>query len=508
MERFKKQHISASIFVAIVCLCLVCVDAWRSWQGRSIELNETEIAVANLSRGMEIQARATIKELDLTLANIVERVEHDGTSPAALSYLNTVLAATKSELPQAYTLFVYDQDGTRIATSQAVLPEHLNNTHRDYFAYHRNHNDQQLHFSPPIHSRSGGNWVIPISQRINKPDGSFGGIALATLDIDYFLKFFDNLDIGKAGAVAVIAEEGFMIARRPFSDELVGKDMHDTDLYRSYVANQPAGTAIIKSAQDGVTRINSYRKVADYPLFVAAALSADEVLAAWWKDTLIHTVGILSLVLLLAILGRRLVKKLEERNLMDVEVQRSRLELERLNETLEKQAMQDGLTGLANRRQLDIRLESEYRRAVRQGTRIALIMIDVDFFKKYNDLYGHAAGDECLKAISRTILTVTSRRSGDLVARYGGEEIIVILPDTDIAGAKTVAEAIRQAVLDLKIAHQQNAGGYVTVSAGVASIIPQADTDGPGLLINAVDKALYKAKAKGRNLVSDEYHVG
>jgi diguanylate cyclase (GGDEF)-like protein len=133
-------------------------------------------------------------------------------------------------------------------------------------------------------------------------------------------------------------------------------------------------------------------------------------------------------------------------------------------------------------------------------------MIDVDFFKKYNDTYGHAAGDDCLKAICQAILAISSRRSSDLAARYGGEEIAVILPDTDVAGAAIVAEAIRQAVAELKIPHVHNIGGYVTVSAGIAAFSPQPDTDGPTLLIKAADKALYKAKAEGRNTVSYETH--
>lgn len=506
MERFKRQHIYASFFVIVVCACLILADAWRSWQARTFQLSETEVAVGNLAHGMEIQVRNAVKELDIVLAHTVERVEHDGTSPQALSYLNSILASNKAELPQAYTLFVYDQNGTRIATSEAVLPANLNNSHRDYYEYHRTHEDRELHIAHPARSRVSGNWVIPVSRRINNKDGSFAGIALATLEINYFLRFFDSLNIGKAGAVAVISTEGFMIARRPFTDDLVGKSMLDTGIYRAYLSTRSAGLSVIKSAQDGITRVNSYRAVAGYPLFVTAALSIDEVLAAWWKDTLIHTSGILGLVIILGLLGWRLVKKLEERNQIDQEIRQSRTELERLNATLAKQAMQDGLTGLANRRYLDMTLETEYRRAMRSASTIALIMIDVDFFKKYNDTYGHAAGDDCLKAICQAILAISSRRSSDLAARYGGEEIAVILPDTDVAGAAIVAEAIRQAVAELKIPHVHNIGGYVTVSAGIAAFAPQPDTDGPTLLIKAADKALYKAKAEGRNTVSYEAH--
>ena len=504
MERFRRQHIYASFFVVAVCACLILADAWRSWQARTIQLAETEVAVENLAHGLEVQVRNAIRELDIVLAQTVERVEHDGTSPQALSYLNSILAASKADLPQAFTLFVYDQNGTRIATSESVLPPNLNNSYRDYYDYHRTHEDRSLHVDHPVRSRMSGSWIIPVSRRINYKDGSFAGIAIATLEIDYFLSFFNSLNIGKAGAVAVISTEGFMIARRPFTDDLVGKSMVGTGIYRAYLARHSAGLSVVKSAQDGVTRINSYRAVAGYPLFVTAALSIDEALAAWWKDTLIHSIGILSLVIILGLLGWHLVQKLEERNQIDQEIRQSRTELERLNATLANQAMQDGLTGLANRRYLEMMLGNEYRRAMRHACTIALIMIDVDLFKKFNDTYGHAAGDKCLKAICQAIQKVSSHRSTDLAARYGGEKIAVILPDADVKGATIVAEAIRQAVAELKIPHVHNIGGYVTVSAGIAAFSPQPDTDGPTLLIKAADRALYKAKAEGRNIVSSE----
>ena len=129
--------------------------------------------------------------------------------------------------------------------------------------------------------------------------------------------------------------------------------------------------------------------------------------------------------------------------------------------------MQDGLTGLANRRQFDLTLNDEFSRAIRHASTLALILADVDCFKQYNDIYGHAAGDECLRAISCAIRDVTAQRPGDLAARYGGEEIAILLPDTDVAGAVTVAEKIRSAVHNLEIEHAGNPSGFVTLSAGV-----------------------------------------
>jgi diguanylate cyclase (GGDEF)-like protein/PAS domain S-box-containing protein len=175
-------------------------------------------------------------------------------------------------------------------------------------------------------------------------------------------------------------------------------------------------------------------------------------------------------------------------------------QLEEANRRLEALAGQDGLTGLANRRTFDNALAREHRRAVRDRTRLAMIMIDVDWFKPFNDRYGHPAGDECLKQVSRAIEN-TLHRPGDIVARYGGEEFAVLLPNTDENGAATIAERIRRAVLALAIEHDASPAKVATISAGVASCAPSAFDAGLEALMRDADQALYRAKNSGRNVV-------
>jgi diguanylate cyclase (GGDEF)-like protein/PAS domain S-box-containing protein len=169
------------------------------------------------------------------------------------------------------------------------------------------------------------------------------------------------------------------------------------------------------------------------------------------------------------------------------------------------QALTDGLTGLANRRAFDSALEKEWKRTLRSGTQMSLLLLDVDLFKQFNDLYGHQFGDDCLRAIA-TAVTDTIRRDIDLVARYGGEEIAAILATTDAEGAILVAEKVRQAVAALNIPHAGNpeAGGVITVSVGVATALARhgGTMKMPESLLLAADHALYKAKHQGRNRVS------
>ena len=172
----------------------------------------------------------------------------------------------------------------------------------------------------------------------------------------------------------------------------------------------------------------------------------------------------------------------------------------RATEVLRQQAMIDGLTGLANRRQLDQRLAAEHRRATRHGSTLALMLIDADHFKRYNDRYGHLDGDTCLRTIAAS-LSRFAGRSGDLAARFGGEEFALLLPGISSAGAAALAEQVRLAIRARAIPHLGGVDGRVTVSIGVAV---WDETQGPATidaLLRRADRALYAAKAAGRDTV-------
>jgi diguanylate cyclase (GGDEF)-like protein len=167
------------------------------------------------------------------------------------------------------------------------------------------------------------------------------------------------------------------------------------------------------------------------------------------------------------------------------------------NRKLEALSLSDGLTGLSNRRRFDAVLESEWRRAARAATGLGLIMIDIDYFKRYNDHYGHVRGDHCLRSVA-TVLRASIRQDVDLVARYGGEEFAIILPGADLAFARGVAERVHAAVIALREPHAGSPLGNVTVSLGVAAMFPTRAA-GREPLIEQADAALYLAKQAGRN---------
>jgi diguanylate cyclase (GGDEF)-like protein/PAS domain S-box-containing protein len=187
-----------------------------------------------------------------------------------------------------------------------------------------------------------------------------------------------------------------------------------------------------------------------------------------------------------------------------VVIMRDITERKKFEEKLSTMALTDGLTGIANRRAFDKALKSEWMRTLREGSEVSLLLLDIDHFKLFNDRYGHLVGDDCLRAVAATVSGAV--RASDLVARYGGEEIAVILPSTLIAGAVEVAEKVRCAVEALRLCHEGNpeGGGGVTVSVGVATALARVGGTMrmPESLLLAADNAMYKAKHEGRNRVA------
>jgi diguanylate cyclase (GGDEF)-like protein len=201
---------------------------------------------------------------------------------------------------------------------------------------------------------------------------------------------------------------------------------------------------------------------------------------------------------------KRLYQQLQQQNaLLKTEIdERLRIEksLTEANQTLELLASLDGLTGIANRRRFDEYITTEWQRCLRGSFLLSLILIDVDFFHRYNENYGHLAGDDCLKKVA-TILANVSQRATDLPARYGGEEFVIVLPHTSQMGARTIAEEIQKAIAEQRIPHRKSSvSRYLTTSIGVATTIPDHES-GMTDFIDLADQALFKAKKLGRDRI-------
>lgn len=189
-----------------------------------------------------------------------------------------------------------------------------------------------------------------------------------------------------------------------------------------------------------------------------------------------------------------------EQKLVEEDLRLANCAAAQANVELQALALMDSLSGLPNRRQFDVAIEREFKRAHREDNTLALLMIDLDYFKAYNDCYGHQGGDDCLRRTAAVIADVP-KRPGDQAARYGGEEFAILLPETGVKGATMIAERMVAAVRALGLEHRSSPTGYVTISCGVAVARPRHDPADAGTLIGRADRALYEAKRSGRDRV-------
>ena len=600
------------VLLAIVCGAIVALGLYREVEMRRSDIRSAEVESGNLARSLLQYAEDSVELADITLVGIVHRLETEGFEPEAIRRLQSFLYLRKDTLPRLRGLFVYAADGSWVATSETVNITGHNNSDRDYFRHHRDNPDRQVFLGSPVRSRSGGQWIITVSRRINGRDGSFAGVALATINVDHFVSSFSRFDVGSEGSLALLSPSGTMLARYPFDDQIIGRNFAGSPFMRN-VTGANSGVVHFRSVLDGVERISAYHSSDRYPLLMLIARGKDQVLETWWTDARWRVAIVAGLTLLVASLGALMLRELasrhrllrvisskesdfrllaesssdmvtridfdgrltyvspsslrvlgwspedlvggqalaglsnEDRTAVEkvvaemrrgdrkealiayrtrhrttgtvwlesalsvtrdpdsghidgvVAISRDVTEHKQLEGHLSRLATLDSLTGLANRRFLDDRAERELALAWQMLQPIAVLLIDADHFKSFNDAYGHQAGDHCLQQIAAVIQGHATRR-GDLAARYGGEEFALLLAETDLHGCRIVAERIRQAVEDLQIPHRGNsAAPWVTISIGAACLDPPSATSTMAGLVHIADTRLYKAKSMGRN---------
>ncbi|MCG7392280.1 sensor domain-containing diguanylate cyclase [Microvirga sp. ACRRW] len=475
------------IFVALICLIILGLEGWRDWTERQDEFTRIEGEMRNLAKSLTQHAEDTFNLADAILVDIVDRIERQGTSPQDMAGMQAFFSERIQTLQALKTLTVFSENGFVLSSS---LPGHttVNAQHYTFFRHHAASLDRKWFFGPLIHDPIGGDRVLTLSRRLNKPDGSFGGVVQISIPPRYFANFFSRIDVGSEGSIVMISTaDGKILSRYPFIERAIGLK---PDASEWLLTGSPYGSGAYVSPIDGVLRLAGYQRNHVYPVVLLSSVSQQEALRSWMVEFQIRSLRVAVLVVLIIVLGWRLARELRRREQAEAE--------------LAVLATTDGLTGLANRRTFDSRLETEWLRASRDATPLSLFLIDVDQFKAYNDLYGHQQGDDCLRKVAK-VIAEAMRRPSDFVARYGGEEIVVVLPDTNDEDAAKVAEAIRAGVEALAVQHQANPPSHIlTISIGSVTQSPAFNRShtGPADLIHMADKALYRAKQGGRNRVA------
>ncbi|WP_104654570.1 diguanylate cyclase [Ralstonia insidiosa] len=475
------------IGASALSLLLAALTALSLWEMRVDALARARDAADNLSLILQRDIARNIEVYDLSLQAVIDGMRDPKIVALPQDIRQLVLFDRSTNAQDLGSLLVANPAGDVIIDSRAVPPRHIHVGDRDYFQVHQGSPDVGLYISEPFKPRINGvDASLGLSRRLNGPHGEFKGIVVGTLRLNYFRRLFDGLNLGPRATVTLVRSDGTLLMRRPYNETLIGRSLADSPAFQRRLLS-PEGSYVEMAATDGIERLFSFRHIGEHPLIVAVGLATEDIYAEWRQRAWV--IG--SIVLLLDAVFMTL-------SVLFAKQLRKRLEME---QQLQWLANTDGLTGLGTRRALDATLDVEWRRANRNHMPLAVLMIDVDEFKHFNDRYGHAAGDTALRTVARCV-NDNIKRPGDFAGRYGGEEFCAILPSTDLAGAVRVAENIRAAVLAADEPNAGSAHGKLTVSIGVAvhtGIVTAEDTAED--LLRLADGRLYEAKAAGRNTV-------
>ncbi|WP_085715150.1 diguanylate cyclase [Pseudomonas sp. B28(2017)] len=492
----RDTHLVVLLLLVIGC-SLVSLTIWSVLGSRERALDDVNVHGLNLTQALATYSEGIVRQSSLLLLGLVERLETEGSGPAQIERLKALVNRQQPLMPQLSGITIYDHQGRWLMSSNRPIPAGANSSDRAYFIHHRDDPSREPFIGPPIRSRSTQEWVITVSRRFNDARGEFAGVVAVTLGVENFLRLFGKLDVGQEGAIGLSYTDGTLLVRYPFREQDMGRNFSQSPIYAKYLVDRSVGTASFTSSLDGVERLYAFRKNERLPLITTVAIGKREALAAWRMEALLSAVVVTGLLGITGLIGWLLILDIRRRTKAEERLRGVQQQLLSSNHQLELLTMKDALTGLANRRCFDKSLAMEAQRAQRDGTTLALLMIDIDYFKLFNDSFGHVAGDACLQTVGR-ILQECVRRPSDLVARYGGEEMGVIMPDTDSDGAAVVAQLILDRLTLENISHPCSPFGRLSVSIGIAAATgPQLDQ--LQKLVEVADQALYNAKALGRN---------
>jgi len=488
----------ALLLVACAALCTFTGGLLYSQYLDERAARHTELT--NLSSSVLRSTESSITYASMILVGLAERYRHDGETPENLNRMMTVARSRADWQPEIQGIFFYAADGRWVLTTLSANTPARNNSDREYFKYHLQNESLAPYIGPPIRSRTTGEWIMTVSIRLEDAQGAFAGVALATLRVESFLEFFRSFELGEAGIVNLARTDGVQLVRYPFSPDLIAVNVGNGPVAKAIQAGSTRGVLVFDSPVDGEKRMVGYAASGRYPIRLSVGITESYAFASWRRGFFLTILAAATALGVILYLGLRTMRGIEQRANDEILLRADHGSLKTVNTELQILATEDGLTGLANRRFFDQTFAKSFEQAKSNQTPIALLLLDIDHFKKYNDTYGHPAGDECLRRVAALVRNALGRPT-DLAARYGGEEMAVILPGTDLQGAALIAEEIRRAVEAAMIESRAVELGRVTVSVGVAGYIPSTQAQVCDELLLLTDKALYKAKQDGRNRV-------
>jgi diguanylate cyclase (GGDEF)-like protein len=445
-------------------------------------LEEHTLSVFNKSNILLREMQRNVRPEDMRLAH--------GAGDLRKQKLHELMKSQVDSAPEVDILAVVNSKGDYIYSSLDPVPS-VNVIDRDYFNRQRNDAAAGLVISPPLISHRTGKWTIILSRRLDFKDGSFAGIVISVLNLDYFQQFYRTLNLETHGLVALYDKDLRLAARYPSSE----KDMGKIAKLNAKIYIEKGITHTIyhtKAALDGVERLIGFRQVGDLPLIVFAGIADDDYLTEWHQHIWQYSVGAMIFSLLVTwfiLLQRRAEEALKKSNI------KSQL----AEEEIKNLAFYDPLTELPNRRLLQDRLQQALASIGRSGKQGALLFVDLDNFKTLNDRFGHHVGDLLLQQVAQRIESCV--REGDTVARLGGDEFVLILEDLSeqsIEAAEQTETVGKKILALLNQPYQLNMHEHHSTASIGATLFMDHQQSNENLLKQA-DIAMYQAKKAGRN---------
>src|SRR3977135_237061 len=449
--RLSAKLLIASSVVTVIGFSAICASVMLDMRRGEEELARQTLE--NLASGVDADISRNIELYDLSLRAVVSNMVMPELKEVSRPIQHLILFDHAATAKHFGAIQVFDAEGKLTIDASTLDPISDNRSDEEFFSVHRDQADAGLFISRPMLHRGAD--AIVLSRRITGADGSFLGVVAGSIRFSYFHDLFGRLNLGPEDTITVLRHDATVIMRTPFDLDVIGRSLaHVPGVIRAL--SEPSGSYSGLGALDGVPRLLVWRD-GTKPLVVLVGKPWTSILSLWRTE--VTRIAAIMSALIFFVLGVTLFLAREIGRRAQAE------------DKLEELATTDALTGLRNRRKFDAAIDGEWRRATRQKTPLALLMIDADHFKAYNDSFGHQAGDQMLVGIAICI-SDSVRRAGDCAARYGGEEFAVLLPGVSAADAVGIAEAIR-----LKVEQWSEDPKVTTVSVGVASMTPSAAMD-------------------------------
>jgi diguanylate cyclase (GGDEF)-like protein len=341
---------------------------------------------------------------------------------------------------------------------------------------------QGLHLGDALQDGATRTWSIPLYRRLQAPVSGLA-MGIATVELDKLVELHEELRIKPRGTITLVRADGVVLSRTPYQESLIGLDVSGLPAFRSEVASKAAGVFQAEGTRsDGVRRLTAFRRLGNYPVLVLVSQPVTDVMAVFeWRLGWALTV---LAVLTMTVFG------------FTFALHRSLLSLQDARRDMQRLATSDSLTGVMNRRAFTDAADREFTRARRYSRPCAVLMLDLDHFKRVNDTHGHAAGDAVLRECAAAWGALL--RDQDLLGRLGGEEFCALLPETGSERGIKAAGRMRAAIESLQF-RGENGPFTVTVSVGLTEVLPGDDQFDQ--VLERADRALYIAKQNGRNRV-------